>query len=90
MAKQDHYDLMDMKHKPKRYGGEAEDKPVTKIEAMVSRLPEHSGDGYSYGGGCVVTIDGVSLVIGEGATAWRLAKEIARRWNVMEQPDDKD
>lgn len=50
-------------------------------KAIVSHLPVHSGDGYGYGGGAIVTIDGVSIPIGEGSKAHEIAEEIAERWN---------
>lgn len=54
---------------------------VTEAEATYSELPSLSGDGYGYGGSAVVTIGGVSLLIGENTQAHELAKEIVRRWN---------
>lgn len=50
-------------------------------EARVSALPEHSGDGYGWGGGAIVTIGQRSIMLGEGREAHALAEEIARRWN---------
>ena len=50
-------------------------------KALVSKLPEHSGDGYGWGGGTVVTIGRHSIMLGEGMPAHILAEEIARRWN---------
>lgn len=52
-----------------------------KEEAHASKLPEHSGNGYGWGGGAVVTIGPYSIMLGEGMQAHLLAKEIARRWN---------
>lgn len=49
--------------------------------AQASKLPEHSADGYGWGGGAVLTIGTVSFLIGEGRDAHALAAEIARRWN---------
>lgn len=49
--------------------------------AHTSKLPEHSGDGYGWGGGAVVTIGQHSIMLGEGMQAHLLADEIARRWN---------
>ena len=51
--------------------------------AHVSFLPCHDGDGYSFGGGVILTIGDRSLYIGSGRTKddENLAKEIARRWN---------
>lgn len=50
-------------------------------DARASKLPEHSGDGYGWGGGAIVTIGSVSIMLGEGPHAHQLAAEIARRWN---------
>jgi len=50
-------------------------------DARVSQLPSHSGDGYSFGGGTVITIGQISIVLGDGEYAHLLAEEIARRWN---------
>ena len=36
MSKQDHYDLMSMDHKPKRYGGRAPDKETAIIVVDIS------------------------------------------------------
>jgi len=38
-------------------------------DARVSKLPEHSGDGYGFGGGVVVTIGQISIMLGEGVYA---------------------
>ena len=50
-------------------------------DARVSKLPEHSGDGYGWGGGAIVTIGHISIMLGDGPHAHQLAEEIARRWN---------
>lgn len=49
--------------------------------ATACKLPEHSGDGYGYGGGAVVVIANRAIPIGEGYASHQLAEEIARRWN---------
>lgn len=49
--------------------------------AQAARLPWKSGDGYSFGGGAIVTIGSIAIDLGEGDNAMALAKEIARRWN---------
>lgn len=49
--------------------------------AIKSCLPSHSGDGYGYGGGAVVTIGQFSILFGEGEPAHWLAQEVANRWN---------
>jgi len=49
--------------------------------AAVTLKTEHSGDGYGYGGGAIVTIGDRSIQFGEGREAWQLAIEVARRWN---------
>lgn len=54
---------------------------LTEAEAIYSELPGFSGDGYSYGGGAVVTIGNKSLVLGVGDEAYQLAHELVRRWN---------
>jgi hypothetical protein len=59
---------------------------IKSLEAVVSWLPFHSGDGYGWGGGVILTIGSHAIPIGEGPMANELAKEIARRWNVG--PDD--
>ena len=50
--------------------------------AQSSKLPEHSADGYGWGGGAVLTIGTKSILLGEGKDAHALAAEIARRWNI--------
>ena len=55
--------------------------PFDHDEARVSKLPEHSGDGYGWGGGAIVTIGSVSIMLGDGPDAHQLAAEISRRWN---------
>lgn len=54
---------------------------LKKEVAVFSLLPVHSGDGYGYGGGAVVTIGDRSIQLGEGYIAKMLAEELARRWN---------
>jgi hypothetical protein len=58
---------------------------LRQAEARVSYLPSHSGDGYGYGGGAILTIGDVGLPIGEGFVAGRLAEEMAARWNAARQ-----
>ena len=58
-------------HKPK----------VSLDKASASQLPYSSGDGYSYGGGAVLTIGGHAFMIGEGGCSFELAPEIARPWS---------
>jgi hypothetical protein len=57
--------------------------------AIKSSLPVHSGDGYGYGGGAVVTIGSFSILFGEGEPAHWLAQEVANRWN-GERNGDRD
>jgi hypothetical protein len=57
-------------------------------KAKVSHLPSHSGDGYGYGGGVVLTIGGQSILLGDADHAFALAQEIARRWNQGSASDD--
>lgn len=57
-----------------------------KEKAIVSHLPGFSGDGYGYGGGSVLTIGGISLLLGEGSDANELAWELANRWNDANEP----
>ena len=62
-------------------------------DARASKLPEHSGDGYGWGGGAVVTIGQISIMLGEGVYAHQLAEEIARRWNsgrAAQSPDTQE
>lgn len=54
---------------------------ATPEKASVSRLPRYSGDGYTYGGGAILTIGCTSIPLGEGENALALGQEIARRWN---------
>lgn len=54
---------------------------LVEAEATYSELPSLSGDGYGYGGSAVVTIGGVSVLLGENVQAHELAKEMVRRWN---------
>lgn len=49
--------------------------------AKAAMLPYHSGDGYSFGGGAILTIGEFAIPIGEADGSFALAKEIARRWN---------
>lgn len=45
-------------------------------EARMSFLPVHSGDGYSYGGGVVVTVGKKAILLGEGTEAEVLGHHI--------------
>jgi hypothetical protein len=64
------------------YGSSAQEREeMTTAPAIKSSLPVHSGDGYGYGGGAVVTIGSFSILVGEGEPAHWLAQEIADRWN---------
>jgi len=57
-------------------------KPKLSLEvASASQLPYQSGDGYSFGGGAVLSIGPRSFLIGEGDGVLELAQELARRWN---------
>ena len=56
----------------------------TPTRATVSSLPTHSGDGYGYGGGAILTIGDLSILLGEGSEAHTLANTIAARWNSHE------
>jgi hypothetical protein len=49
--------------------------------AQYSSLPWKSGDGYSFGGGAILTIGDRSFDLGEGDVAHVIAREIVRRWN---------
>lgn len=55
---------------------------LSEQEARASVLPYQSGDGYSFGGAAIVTIDAKAIMVGEGDGSFELAKEIARRWNL--------
>jgi hypothetical protein len=44
-------------------------------------LPVHSSDGYSFGGGVIVTIGATAIPFGEGKIAERLARVVVERWN---------
>lgn len=50
-------------------------------KARVSFLPYRSGDGYSYGGGAIVSLDGAAFEFGEGNGAATAAKQVARAVN---------
>lgn len=52
--------------------------------AKVHVLPTHSGDGYGFGGGVVLTIGEFAFPFGEGRDAAAIAREIARLWNSSE------
>ena len=52
-----------------------------RAHAQASHLPHHSGDGYYFGGGSVLTIGSISIDLGEGSETGPLARELARRWN---------
>lgn len=57
---------------------------LTELEREIARvafLPINSGDGYAYGGGCLLVIGCYAIPFGEGQPACDLAKEVARRWN---------
>lgn len=54
----------------------------SELEARASWLPYHTGDGYSYGGGAIVSIGDRAIMVGEGDGSYELACEIARRWNL--------
>lgn len=54
-------------------------KPMPK--ARVSFLPFRSGDGYSYGGGAIVSLDGAAIEFGEGNGGGVAAKQVARAVN---------
>lgn len=49
--------------------------------ARVSFLPEHTGDGYGYGGGTILTIGKRSILFGDEKDTKLLAQEIADAWN---------
>ena len=49
--------------------------------AKVCHLPSQSGDGYAYGGGCILTVGPYAFVVGEGNVATALAELLADRWN---------
>jgi len=54
---------------------------LTEAAAIVSRMPYHDGDGYSWGGETILTIGDRSINFGSGNEANKLANEIAARWN---------
>jgi hypothetical protein len=60
-----------------------------RARATVSRLAVFSGDGYGWGGGAVVTIDGMTILLGEGSYSHELAEEIAERWNAANTPANR-
>ena len=61
---------------------------LSAATATVGILPKHSGDGYGYGGGAVLTIGDRAILFGEdGYSAW-FAMEVAKRWNAA-LPDTK-
>lgn len=50
-------------------------------EARVSRLPWHDADGYSYGGGVVLTIGNRAILLGSSRDDEVFAKKMAASWN---------
>jgi hypothetical protein len=50
-------------------------------KAKVHVLPIHSGDGYGYGGGNILTIGEFAFPFGESPKAAEIAREIERLWN---------
>ena len=54
--------------------------------ATVCHLPIHSGDGYGYGGGTVLTIGPFAFPFGESPKAAEIAEELARLWNSVHFP----
>ena len=54
---------------------------VAPITATASFIPSKSGDGYSFGGGALVTINGRSIFIGEDREAFKLSEKIAAAIN---------
>lgn len=59
--------------------------PVLEAEAAVSFLPWQNGDGYSFGGGTILTIGTHSYFMGTDRESEVIAKEIANRWNAARQ-----
>lgn len=59
-----------------------------RSKAIVSALPGHSGDGYSYGGSVILTIDTRSLMIGESREDYHFAMQLADAWNAYTEPAD--
>jgi len=59
----------------------ATEQNSTHTPAVVSSLPSFSGDGYSYGGGALVTFGDVTVQFGAGRQALALATEVAKRWD---------
>jgi hypothetical protein len=50
-------------------------------KAKVVYLPIHSGDGYGYGNGVVLTVGEFGFPFGESPKAAEVAREIERLWN---------
>jgi hypothetical protein len=67
-------------------------KPARKVVqiASVHTLPGFSGDGYGYGGGCVLSIGDRAWQFGEGEIAAQIATRLAKLWNSdIPQPGDE-
>lgn len=45
------------------------------VSGQVSYLPQHDGDGYGYGGDCIVTFGPIALNLGRPKEWDRLLKE---------------
>lgn len=55
--------------------------PEISEKAEIRFMPQHSGDGYGYGGGVVLCIGRFAIPFGEHPDAFSLATEIKRRWD---------
>lgn len=58
----------------------------SKMSADILELPYGTGDGYGYGGGCILKIGGKAFYFGQNEGNEGIAKEIVRLWNDAHQP----
>lgn len=56
--------------------------------ANVAYLPAYSGDGYGYGGGCILVIGQLAFQFGEQPERARIAEQLARLWNAAQKQGD--
>lgn len=53
--------------------------------ASLSHMPTHHGDGYGWGGDCILTIGEQSLNLGLGREAVDMARRIVALWNAADE-----
>jgi len=49
--------------------------------AIVSELPSFNGDGYGYGGGYILSINGLAFNLGTSYLSREIAHKLAKLWN---------